>query len=200
MKRIVLSILATAISTLILWEDTRGGAGPIAAGPPTPQDAGAVQGDKAQRPPPLENKGTSERPQKPGVDATPQDPNLQRVGPAETGAWKTGRVKSIAADPGYGFSREKPIKVGLSTARDFRNEDRYLSQLRGAKGEPVSYRRVGSCCGFTTPNAIVGSNGLLDIFEVNVAGSPTKKTLYFNAYDFEEPKAPVGFTFTIDAP
>ena len=69
----------------------------------------------------------------------------------------------------------------------------FLDQLAGPKGESVTYERIGSCCGFETPNGFMGI-GMLDKYRVYIAGDPTPKTLFLNMYDFEEPLIPHGFT------
>jgi hypothetical protein len=99
-------------------------------------------------------------------------------------------LTEVSTDETYGYSQKNPIKVGgLSPAR----ERRFLDQLLGPSGEPIRYDRDGSCCGFETPNGIMGG-GLLDIYSVWIGTKAEPVKLYINMYDFEQPKAPKGFT------
>lgn len=112
------------------------------------------------------------------------------VGCASSRAAQTdGKPASTTSDrPTYGFSSKDPIKVGGGVE----GENQFLSFLRGPDGEPVVYKRLGSCCGFDTPNAPMGG-GLLDIYAVTYAGLAEPVELYLNMYDREEPVAPQGF-------
>jgi hypothetical protein len=55
--------------------------------------------------------------------------------------------------------------------------------LRGPNGEPVSYERTGS---------LNVEDTILDEYVIN--GLATPVALYIDIYEFEELKAPVGFT------
>lgn len=100
-------------------------------------------------------------------------------------------ITGISSDETYGYSEGNPIKVGgLSPAR----ERAYLDLLRGPNGEAIRYERRGSCCGFETPNGLLGG-GMLDIYSVWIGDDPKPVALYINMYDYEQPKAPKGFTF-----
>lgn len=100
-------------------------------------------------------------------------------------------LRDVSSDPTYGYSEVNPIKVG-GAHEGPRNQQRFLSALRGPKGQPVFYERVGGCC----PSARGGVNGagLLDIYAVTYEGLRGPITLYLSAHDYEEPKVPVGFT------
>lgn len=81
--------------------------------------------------------------------------------------------KLSSDDPEYGYSREKPIKVGprsLGSAA----QGTYLRTLRDEAGEPVKFKRVGS---FGT-----GPYGnVLDGFEVTTS-TGRKVLLYIDMY------------------
>jgi len=99
-------------------------------------------------------------------------------------------ISEISTDETYGRAESNAIKVGGGPSR----EREYLMLLRGPNGESVRFERDGSCCGFETPNGIMGG-GLLDIYSVWVGSAPDPVKLYINMYDYEQPKAPKGFTF-----
>jgi hypothetical protein len=99
-------------------------------------------------------------------------------------------ISEISTDQDYGRVESKAIKVGGGPSR----EREYLMLLRGPNGEAVRFERDGSCCGFETPNGIMGG-GLLDIYSVWIGSASEPEKLYINMYDYEQPKAPKGFTF-----
>jgi len=99
-------------------------------------------------------------------------------------------ISEVSTDQEYGRVESKAIKVGGGPSR----EREYLMLLRGPNGEPVRFERDGSCCGFETPNGIMGG-GLLDIYSVWIGSASEPEKLYINMYDYEQPKAPKGFTF-----
>lgn len=107
--------------------------------------------------------------------------------------YEDGSMKlfEVSTDSKYGYepNSNTSIKVGK-----IENEQAYLSALRGPNGEKVKFNRIGSCCKFESKTAIFGS-GLLDQYEVKYKGLKEPVILYINSYDFETPKAPVGFTF-----
>lgn len=88
--------------------------------------------------------------------------------------------KLTSSDPEYGYSREKPIKVGprsLGSAA----QSAYLRTLRDEAGEPVKFKRAGS---FGT-----GPYGnVLDGFEVKTSTGRTF-LLYIDMYhDDSDPR------------
>jgi hypothetical protein len=133
--------------------------------------------------------GTNEKPNITGSTNLPQsyyDNARQTVAPA------TGLT--VATDPEYGVTQQKPICVGGKSDSGVRNQQSYLNALRGPGGEEISYRRRGSCCAFKTPNGIIGGMGMLDVYEVTWAGSAKPMLLYINLYDKGPQLAPVGLT------
>ena len=91
----------------------------------------------------------------------------------------------IADDPAYGYTRENAIRVG-DGGELFGGPGReraYLDNLRGPNGEPISYERLGS---------LNFEDTILD--EYRITGLATPVTLYLDIYQFEELRAPVGFT------
>lgn len=101
------------------------------------------------------------------------------------------KLSGTATDPSYGLAQGNPIKVG---GLNERNEAEYLNGLRGPKGEPVEYERIGSCCPFKTPNAMIDGVGLLDAFRVTYAGQAQPSILYIDFYDTGSLRVPVGFS------
>ena len=105
------------------------------------------------------------------------------------------RLDAYSIDPGWGFSRERPIRVaGLYPQSGPRSEKAFLSALRGPKGEILSYERKGSCCRFSAQN---GNEGMLDIFEITRLGRAEPIVLYLNMYDPGPREVPAGFTFRL---
>ena len=88
----------------------------------------------------------------------------------------------------YGFSPENPIHVGGGPA----GQRSFLEALRGPAGQPLAWRRLGSCCEFETPNGLMGL-GLLDLYEVTYEGLDQPVILYLDMYDSGPAAAPAGF-------
>lgn len=101
-------------------------------------------------------------------------------------------LTTISTDPTYGFTEKNPIKVG-GIMEGPTNEQNFLNALAGPNGEEIRYSRTGSCCAFKTPNGLMGG-GMLDRYEVKWKGQKEPLYLFFNMYDFEALKAPMGFT------
>lgn len=104
------------------------------------------------------------------------------------------KISGISTNKKYGYEphHQTSIKVGK-----IENQRAYLNALRGPSGEVIQYTRVGSCCAFKSKRAAFGS-GFLDKYEVYYEGLKQPVILYLNGYDFESPKAPLGFTFVIE--
>lgn len=100
------------------------------------------------------------------------------------------KIAATTNDPTYGLTARNPVKVGGMSER---NEAEYLNGLRGPSGEPIDYERMGSCCPFKTPNAIIEGIGLLDAFRVTYAGQARPAVLYIDFYDEAPLYVPVGF-------
>ncbi len=94
----------------------------------------------------------------------------------------------------YGFSPTNPIHVGGGPA----GQRVFLDALRGPEGQPVAWRRLGSCCEFETPNGLMGF-GLLDLYEVMHEDMDRPVILYLDMYDSEPVTAPAGFTLSPEA-
>lgn len=105
------------------------------------------------------------------------------------------RLQGVSTDPEYGYTAKKPIKVGNGPDGMPANERAYLRLLRDGQGKPVTFRRIGSCCAFSSENGFMGM-GMLDRYEVvyrNEKGKKRKVVLFINMYDHEAPRAPLGF-------
>jgi hypothetical protein len=101
----------------------------------------------------------------------------------------------ISTDSTYGYTEANPIRVGGALRQTGpANERAFLNGLRGPAGQPLRFRRMGSCCIFSTMNSPMGGRGLLDVYEVTYDGLEKPIQLYINMYDYERPKVPVGFT------
>lgn len=106
----------------------------------------------------------------------------------------TLKLSSISKNKKYGYSQKKPIKVGGMSSEGVRAQN-FLNALKGPNGEKVAYQRLGSCCSFKTPNAIIGDKAVLDMYEVFYRGLEAPIKLYINEYDYENPVCPKGFTY-----
>ena len=125
-------------------------------------------------------------PAPPGPTPTPASHPLPERG-------DSSRTVRSSADPAYAVTPEKPVKVGGGFNDGARHQEAYLNALRGPDGQPVTWKRQGTCCPFKTPNGIVGERGLLDRIEVTYKGLKDPVILYLNLYDRETPLAPLGF-------
>jgi hypothetical protein len=103
------------------------------------------------------------------------------------------KAAGISTDPTYGVAEPNPVRVGQRGGGPIA-EETYLASLRGPKGEPIGFKRRGSCCPFNTPNAMVGGVALLDKYEVTYKGQEKPVIFFLDMYDYEKPLAPVGFT------
>lgn len=107
--------------------------------------------------------------------------------------FSTAQETVQANNPDYGYSESDPIFVGgkdLNTGSGI--EKAYLDQLTGPQGEPVSYKKTGTCCEFETENF---GMGVLDIYQVYHKGLNKPVFLYLNIYEAGDGKLkyPQGF-------
>lgn len=106
----------------------------------------------------------------------------------------TFRLDSVSTDDSFGYTQANPIMVGGGTESGAYNQRRFLNALLGPDGEAITHSRRGSCCPFNSPNGFMGG-GLLDMYEVTIAGQSKPVVLYVNMYDKGILRAPKGFTF-----
>jgi hypothetical protein len=107
--------------------------------------------------------------------------------------------RSIATDPTYGLTSTNPVRVG-GTVDGLAAEEAYLAALRSPTGEPVTFRYRNSCCAFPTSNAWFGTEALLDAYDVRYPGLRKPIVVYLNKFEWQEPRAPVGFTLERERP
>lgn len=100
-------------------------------------------------------------------------------------------ITETTSDKTYGYSPSNGVKVGELSPK---NERRFLNGLLGPNGEELQYYRVGSCCSFKTPNAMVGNVGMMDHYKVYWEGVKDTLSIYINMYDKGDLKIPVGLT------
>ena len=93
----------------------------------------------------------------------------------------------------YG-SRSNPACVGGIAGRNPMSTHLYFNRLRGPQGQTVYYNRVGSCCGFPSPNGLFDGGGMLDLYRVTYAGLAEPVDVYVSFYDPAALEAPPGFT------
>jgi len=105
----------------------------------------------------------------------------------------------ISKDRAYGYSENKPIRVGQLGGADYAATE-FIKALRGPKGEALQHKKLGSCCLFHTPNGPIAGKepleryGLLERYEVTYEGLKQPIVLYLNLYDYERPLVPVGLS------
>jgi hypothetical protein len=105
-------------------------------------------------------------------------------------------LTSVSNDPTYGYSKDNPVKVGSKKKENMAaGEYKFMNSLTGPNGEEISFRRLGSCCAFKTPNGFMGDGGLLDKFELTYKGLKEPIVLYLNMYDPGAVKAPKGLGY-----
>jgi hypothetical protein len=92
----------------------------------------------------------------------------------------------------YGYGRRNPVQVGGGVESGAANQRRWLDGLRGPGGEPVRYRRLGSCCEFQRGRV----RGRLDAYEVTYPGLAKPVVLFLDLYAEPRgvPALPEGFT------
>ncbi|MGH1339512.1 MAG: hypothetical protein ACRBFS_25570 [Aureispira sp.] len=105
----------------------------------------------------------------------------------------TLKLTKVSTNKKYGYSEKKPVKLGGMNGKI--KASQFFAALRGPNEEPIKYNRLGSCCFFKTPNALIGDKGLLDKYSVYYGGLEEPLIVYINEYDYEEPLCPKGFTY-----
>ena len=142
--------------------------------------------------------------QKAGIPDTPQQPphidGALHVGGA---GFPNGRSEApqpfalldgVSTDPEYGYTRDKPIRVGSGKASSGpANERMYLNALLTQEGKPIRYERRGSCCA-RMPSGDDGGRMPLDVYVLTVPGRAQPVLLYLDMYAQGVQLAPVGFT------
>lgn len=105
-------------------------------------------------------------------------------------------LSNLSKDNTYGFSSDNPIKVGTGLKGGAANQRAFLNLLLDKNGNPVNYKRLGSCCDYKSEHGFIGGIAKLDIYEItylNKKGKEKKTKLYLSFYDYEEPMIPIGF-------
>lgn len=108
------------------------------------------------------------------------------------------KLTEKTSDETYGYSEKNPVKVGCGYDGGPANEEDYIKMLRDAKGWPVYFQRLGTCCTFNSVNGFDGK-ATLDKYRIVYQNQKEKlkdkeSIIYFNMYDYEEPKIITGFT------
>ncbi|MEX2272186.1 MAG: energy transducer TonB [Vicinamibacterales bacterium] len=92
----------------------------------------------------------------------------------------------VSTDAEYGYTKDKPIRVGGTPLLGPARQRRYLQALVSPTGQAVAFARRGSL----VPNA---EGIILDLYEVTYTGLEKPIELYLDLYRWEPPKAPKGF-------
>lgn len=107
-----------------------------------------------------------------------------------TAAPQDGRTPTTcaeAADPDYGLTAQKAVRIGGGALYMAARQRRYLEALRGPEGQEIAFRRTGTTATETNGTPI-------DMWEITWPGQNKPVTLYLFAYLYGEPKVPKGFT------
>src|SRR5690349_8450372 len=78
--------------------------------------------------------------------------STSKARPRGSQAHSEGWRQAVEGPESYGFSPENPIHVGGGPD----GQHTFLDTLRGPEGQPLAWRRLGSCCEFETPNSLMG--------------------------------------------
>lgn len=95
----------------------------------------------------------------------------------------------------YGFNSDYPVKVGTGPDGGLENEHAYLDLLRDAKGQPVRYQHVNSCCAYASAYAPHGL-AMVDRYEIQFTtaeGDQRSVDVYLSFYDYDAPMVLHGF-------
>ena len=108
------------------------------------------------------------------------------------------KLTKAADDETYGYSEKNPIRIGCGFDGGPANEEDYIKLLLDAKGWPIYFQRLGSCCTYDSPNGFDGK-GVLDKYRIVYQPQKDKlkdkeTIIYFTLYDYDEPKIIKGFT------
>ena len=96
-----------------------------------------------------------------------------------------------AGDPEYGLVANKAVAIGGGPVFMAARQRRYLNALHGPQGQAVTIGNRGSA-----PLPGDPEHAIIDSYHVSyeVDGKPVEKTIYLDAYHYDAPKAPAGFT------
>lgn len=91
-------------------------------------------------------------------------------------------LKGTSSDKKYGYTEQKPIKVGGGTSAGY--HFMFLQHLRGPKGETLEVNRIGSCGTYPNPDTTLTkfNEGVLTCFSINCPSFKKPKILYFDKY------------------
>jgi hypothetical protein len=94
---------------------------------------------------------------------------------------------AVSTDKDYGFSAEKPVKIGSYPISDTRVVD-YFNMLAGPNGEEITYTVNVDKTG------VEGQAQTVAAFDVTYTGLTEPITIYIDSGSYEQPLVPVGFT------
>lgn len=91
-------------------------------------------------------------------------------------------IKGTSKDKKYGYTKEKPIKVGGGTSAGY--HFMFIKHLRGPNGEIMDVERTGSCGSYPNPDTTLTKfkEGVLTCFSINCSSFKEPRTLYFDKY------------------
>jgi len=107
------------------------------------------------------------------------------------------RLEGVSDDPRYGYTQDRPIKIGVASFYLGRNyPEKYFKSITGPHGEKVIFERIKSCCPFKTVNSSEENYqnvAVLEIYQAYYEGLEKPVTLYVNFFDQGKSLAPKGF-------
>jgi hypothetical protein len=103
-------------------------------------------------------------------------------------------LTEYATDNTYGFDPDYPVNIGfIHENQELINLTYYFNALEGPNGEKISFKKVDTCCPFPTKNTTMGA-GTIGVYEVFIAGTTKKLTMYFNTFEKGKILCPKGLT------
>ncbi len=116
----------------------------------------------------------------------------QQPGPAVQLGAITVPACQTDGHPEYGLVANKAVAIGGGPMYMAARQRNYLNALRGPQGQMLTIgNKVGS-----SPLPGDPEHAIIDSYQVSyeVDGKPVAKTIYMDAYHYDAPKAPAGFT------
>ncbi len=107
-------------------------------------------------------------------------------------------ISEYSTDKRYGYEKDYPINIFYKNTKDDSiNQLRFLNALAGPKGEKIFFRKLESCCPFSSAKSEMGA-GFLDVYEITYVGQQRPIKLYMNIYEKGVLMVPVGFMLKQD--
>ncbi len=94
--------------------------------------------------------------------------------------WIYGQSEHVS----YGFTPENPVRVGGGVYP--KHIYRYLNNLTDSSSNPLSYKRIGSCCSSMRPSG-------KPLITFKLGEDENERQVYFDGYTWDSPQLLLGF-------